>query len=94
MLGLHRTCYKLGKLHWTERTKQAVSDTLQVVQVKHIKGSFLQSLTLFHASSDFCHLLITFANSLEPGPVGQSVVSPIADPGIVSLIPAQPHTFM
>ena len=28
-----------------------------------------------------------------PGPVAQSVVNPIADPGIVSWIPAQPHTF-
>ena len=28
-----------------------------------------------------------------PGPVAQSVTSRIADPGVVSSIPAQPHTF-
>ena len=75
-----------------------------------------------------CHLLITFANSLDPdhaqqnvghdlgpncltpwwyswenfwkkrmnmpGPVAQSVASQIADLGVVSYIPARPHTFM
>ena len=29
-----------------------------------------------------------------PGPVEQSRVSPIADPGVVSLIPARTYTFM
>ena len=29
-----------------------------------------------------------------PGRVVQSVVSPIADPGVVSLIPARLHTFV
>ena len=29
-----------------------------------------------------------------PGPVEQSVASPIADPGVMSLIPAWPHTFV
>ena len=29
-----------------------------------------------------------------PGPVVQSVASLIADPGVMSLIPAWPHTFV
>ena len=29
-----------------------------------------------------------------PDPVGKLVASPIADPGVVSLILAQPHTFV
>ena len=29
-----------------------------------------------------------------PGPVVQSVASPTADPGVMSLIPARSHTFM
>ena len=29
-----------------------------------------------------------------PGPVAQSVASLIADPGVMSSIPAQPHTFV
>ena len=30
----------------------------------------------------------------QPGPVAQSVVSLIADPGVMSSIPVRPHTFM
>ena len=29
-----------------------------------------------------------------PGPVAHLVVSPNADPGVVSLIPVRPHTFV
>ena len=29
-----------------------------------------------------------------PGPIAQSIVCLIADPGVMSLNPAQPHTFM
>ena len=35
----------------------------------------------------------SFKNN-SPGPVGQSVASPIADPGVMSLIPARNHTLM
>ena len=38
-----------------------------------------------------CKELITAGG---PGPVVQSVASPTADPGVVSLVPAQSHTFV
>ena len=31
---------------------------------------------------------------LLPGPAAQSILSPTADPGLASLIPARSHTFM
>ena len=50
-------------------------------------------------SDNFCHLLITFANSLnpdqaKPGPVVQSVASPTADPGVASSILTRSHTLV
>ena len=38
--------------------------------------------------------LESFKQVFLQGPVTQSVASPIADPGVISLIPAQPHTFV
>ena len=39
-------------------------------------------------------LHIQSSDLISPGPVAQSVVSPIADPGVMSLIQAWPHTFI
>ena len=38
----------------------------------------------FPASGDFCHLLISFANSLDPGQDGQKVC-PDLDPNILTV---------
>ena len=46
--------------------------------------------------SCYCQLTPYFPMSTltAQGPVVQSVVSPIADPGVMSLIPARSHTFV
>ena len=48
------------------------------------------------SSVDFFHTKKIFQehHQSEQGPVAQSVVSPIADPGVMSLIQAWPHTFV
>ena len=45
----------------------------------------LGKLNSFLASSDFCHLLITFANNLDPDQDGQNV-GPDLDPNFDTLI--------
>ena len=35
-----------------------------------------------------------YVRTIETGPIAHLVVSPIADPEVVSLIPARSHTFM
>ena len=42
------------------------------------------ALTLFPASGDFCRLLITFANSLDPDQAQQNV-GPDLDPNCLTL---------
>ena len=50
-------------------------------------GTSAWTFNSFHASGDFCHLLITLKTM-------QSVASLMVDSRVMSLIPAEPHTFM
>ena len=59
----------------------------------------LRILNSLLACGEFCSLLITFANRLDPdqnvGPdLDQKHLSLTADPGVASLIPARSHTFV
>ena len=54
-------------------------------RVKNIfSGEIRNIFNSFPVSGDFCHLLITFANSLDPDQAGQ-IVGPDLDPNCLTL---------
>ena len=53
-------------------------------KLQHVLGAHRDPEHVFHAGGDFCRLLITFANSLDPNQARQNV-GPDLDPNCLTL---------